>query len=126
MLTVVKLAALKPRSTIYRVADAAGLCIEVRPDGGRSWRYRYRFAGIARMLSLGTYPQISLAEARRRRDGARTRLQTGQDPSSERRAEKVRAQLSAENTFGAIAEEWLKQHLGKLADVTYRQSEWLF
>jgi hypothetical protein len=107
MLTVAKLATLKPRSTIYRVADAAGLCIEVRPDGGRSWRYRYRFAGIARMLSLGTYPQISLAEARRRRDEARTRLQTGQDPSSERRAEKVRAQLSAENTFGAIAEECL-------------------
>jgi integrase len=126
MLTVVKLAALKPRPTIYRVADAAGLCIEVRPDGGRSWRYRYRFAGIARMLSLGTYPQISLAEARRRRDAARTKLQTGQDPSSERRADKVRAQLSAENTFGAIAEEWLEQQRGKLADVTYRKSEWLF
>ena len=67
MLTAVKLAALKPRDAIYRVADFAGLCIEVRPDGGRSWRYRYRFAGSARMLSLGTYPQVSLAEARKRR-----------------------------------------------------------
>ena len=126
MLTVVKLAALKPRASIYRVADSAGLCIEVRPDGGRSWRYRYRFASSARMLSLGTYPEISLAEARKRRDEARAILQSGRDPSFERKAEKLRVQLSAENTFGAIAKEWLEQQRGKLADVTYHKSEWLF
>ena len=72
MLTALKLSTLKPRETIYRVADAAGLCIEVRPDGGRSWRYRYRFAGKPRMLSLGIYPDVSLAEARKRRDDAST------------------------------------------------------
>jgi Arm DNA-binding domain len=81
MLTVMKLGALKPRAAIYRVADGAGLCVEVRPDGGRSWRYRYRFAGNARMLSLGTYPQVSLAQARTRRDEARSVLQAGLDPS---------------------------------------------
>lgn len=126
MLTAVKLAALKPRTAIYRIADAAGLCIEVRPDGGRSWRYRYRFAGTARMLSLGTYPQVSLAEARRRRDEARNVLQSGRDPSSERKADKLRVKLSVENTFGAIAMEWLEQQRGALADITYHKSEWLF
>lgn len=126
MLTVVKVATLKPRDSIYRVADAAGLCIEVRPDGGRSWRYRYRFAGNARMLSLGTFPQISLAEARKRRDDARSLLQSGRDPSSERKVDKLRVKLSAENTFGAIANEWLTQQRGKLAEVTYHKSEWLF
>lgn len=126
MLTAIQLSALKPRDAIYRVADAAGLCIEVRPDGGRSWRYRYRFAGNARMLSLGTYPQVSLAEARKRRDEVRTILQSGRDPSSERKADKLRVKLSAENTFGAIAREWLEQQRGKLAEITYRKSEWLF
>ncbi|MDE2084442.1 MAG: integrase arm-type DNA-binding domain-containing protein, partial [Xanthomonadaceae bacterium] len=126
MLTAVQLSVLKPRATIYRVADAAGLCIEVRPDGGRSWRYRYRFAGNARMLSLGAYPQISLADARKRRDEARNVLQSGRDPSSERKADKLRVKLSVGNTFGAIALEWLEQQRGKLANITYRKSEWLF
>ncbi len=126
MLTAIQLSGLKPRDAIYRVADAAGLCVEVRPDGGRSWRYRYRFAGNARMLSLGTYPQVSLAEARKRRDEARNVLQSGRDPSSERKADRLRVKLSVENTFGAVALEWLEQQRGKLADITYRKSEWLF
>ena len=126
MLTAIQRSGLKPRDAIYRVADAAGLCVEVRPDGGRSWRYRYRFAGNARMLSLGTYPQVSLAEARKRRDEARNVLQSGRDPSSERKADRLRVKLSVENTFGAVALEWLEQQRGKLADITYRKSEWLF
>jgi len=125
MLTAVKLAALKPRTAIYRVADAAGLCIEVRPDGGRSRRYRYRFAGTARMLWLGAYPQVTLAEARKRRDEACNVLQSGRDPPSERKADKLRVKLSVENTFGAIATEWLEQQRGKLADIMYHQSELL-
>jgi integrase len=78
------------------------------------------------MLSLGTYPQISLAEARKRRDEARTILQSGRDPSSERKANKLRIRLSVESTFGAIATAWLEQQRGKLADVTFHKSEWLF
>jgi len=109
MLTAVKLAALKPRDVIYRVADAAGLCIEVRPDGGRSWRYRYRFAGSARMLSLGTYPQVSLAEARKRRDEARTMLAEGIDPSEQRKAAKAAEVERGTNSFETIAREWFER-----------------
>src|SRR3546814_10645491 len=55
---------LKPRDKIYRLADAHGLCLEVTPSGSRLWRYRYRWAGRATMLSLGPYPIVGLAEAR--------------------------------------------------------------
>lgn len=125
MLTAMQLSTLKPRALVYRVADAGGLCIEIRPDGARYWRYRYRFAGKARMLSLGVYPEISLVVARKRRDEARSQLQSGLDPSLQRKAEKLRRKLSAENTFGAIAREWMQQQHGKLAEVTYRKAEWL-
>ena len=74
------------------------------------------------MLSLGTYPQVSLAEARKRRDEARNVLQSGRDPSSERKADKLRVKLSVENTFGAIAMEWLEQQRGKLANITFHKS----
>lgn len=74
MLTDTKLRALKPKDAVYRVADANGLCIEVRPTGARLWRYRYRFAGKASMAGLGEYPAMSLAEARAARDKARAVL----------------------------------------------------
>src|SRR6185312_6436273 len=71
MLTDTKLKALKPRGKLYRLADAAGLCIEVHPSGARYWRFRYRFASKAKMLSLGVYPDVSLADARQRLEDAR-------------------------------------------------------
>ncbi|MGH8154536.1 MAG: Arm DNA-binding domain-containing protein, partial [Rhodanobacteraceae bacterium] len=58
MLTELKLRALKPRAKVYRVADAAGLCVEVQPNGARYWRYRYRYAGKQKMVSLGVYPEV--------------------------------------------------------------------
>lgn len=74
MLTDTKLRSLKPQSKVYRLADANGLCVEVRPSGARIWRYRYRFAGKANMLTIGDYPAVSLAEARAERDKARAQL----------------------------------------------------
>lgn len=79
MLTDTKLRSLKPQGKVYRVADANGLCVEVRPSGARIWRYRYRFAGKANMLTIGDYPAVSLAEARAERDKARAQLKKGMD-----------------------------------------------
>ena len=61
----------KPGGKMYRVADEKGLCVEVTPSGGRLWRFRYRFNGKPNMLALGKYPEITLQDARERRDKAR-------------------------------------------------------
>ncbi|HLI18699.1 MAG TPA: integrase arm-type DNA-binding domain-containing protein, partial [Rhodanobacteraceae bacterium] len=124
MLTDTKLKALKARLKPYRVADAGGLCIEVHPGGSRYWRYRYRFAGKAKLLSLGVYPEVSLAEARRRRDDARRMLQTGTDPSAQRKQQKLTAHLASVTAFEPVAREWLAGR-GKLADTTRAKIGWM-
>lgn len=108
MLTDKGIRALKPRETLYRVADSAGLCIEVASTGSKLWRYRYRFAGRAKMLSLGAWPEVSLAEARERRNDARKLVTQGSDPSSVRAAQKLQARIAADNSFKSIASEWLE------------------
>ncbi|HEY0179821.1 MAG TPA: integrase arm-type DNA-binding domain-containing protein [Dokdonella sp.] len=106
-LTDTKLRALRPRDAVYRVADANGLAIEVRPTGSRLWRYRYRFAGKASMLALGEYPAVSLADARTARDEARRLLDKGINPSQARRADERERRASARNTFKTVALEWI-------------------
>lgn len=131
MLTDKAIKALAPRAALYRVTDADGLCIEVTPAGPKSprgsklWRFRYRYAGKAKMLALGEWPTVGLADARRRRDDARKLLADGRDPGGARKADKARAMLSAANTFGAIAGEWLAMQRAKLALVTITKAEWL-
>ncbi len=106
MLTNRKLQSLKPRKAVYRVADARGLCIEVRPTGALYWRYRYRCAGKAKMLSLGTYPAVSLAEARLKRDKAHKQLAQGKDPATVRKAAEAERAKAARDSFEAVAREW--------------------
>ena len=120
MLTDTKLRALKPRPTVYRVADMGGLCIEVRPTGARLWRFRYRFGGKPSMLGLGEYPQMSLQDARRERDRQRVLLDQGVDPAHARReaAEaQERAAEAPDESFKALAEEWLGKQ-GKWSEAT--------
>lgn len=106
-LTDAKLRTLKPRPTVYRVADMEGLCIEVRPTGARCWRFRYRFAGKPNMLDLGDYPAVSLQEARRERDRQRDLLKAGIDPSQARKQAQLRAQAEQDDRFEPVAREWL-------------------
>lgn len=121
MLTDTKLRALRPRATVYRVADANGLCIEVTPAGSRLWRYRYRFNGRASMLALGEYPSVGLGDARRLRDDARATLAAGVSPANAARAKRAaRAEHSA-NTFGALALEWMGTHGATLAAGTVKR-----
>lgn len=104
-LTDTKLRALKPKAKVYRIADANGLAIEVRPAGSLFWRYRYRFAGKATMATLGEYPAMTLAEARTARDRARALLKAGANPVHIARAERAAAVESATNTFAALGQE---------------------
>jgi integrase len=114
-----------PKGKLYRVADAAGLCLEVHPGGGRYWRFRYRFAGKAKMISVGTYPEISLKEARNERDKARQSIREGIDPSVKRRLDEVARRAGAATTFERVAREWLTKQKGVLAPSTFDKAEWL-
>jgi len=125
-LTDVKLRALKPADSLYRVADAKGLTIEVPTAGALRWRLRYRFAGKAKMLSLGTYPDVKLPQARDRRDAARALLLEGVDPSADRQEKKTAPDIALADeakTFRAIARDWMSKQ--DIAEVTANKNRWL-
>ncbi len=99
----------KPR----KYYDKQGLYLEVRPRKNRKpsakyWRYRYSYDGKSKLLSMGTYPKVSLTEARYRRDEARKLLKNGVNPSQARKAEKKATRILKENTFEALAREWFE------------------
>ncbi|MDR2013757.1 MAG: integrase arm-type DNA-binding domain-containing protein [Rhodanobacter sp.] len=91
----------------YKLADARGMYLEVQPGGGKWWRLKYRFGGREKRLSLGVFPDVSLADARARRDEARKLLSNGIDPGAHRKAEKAAGVERAANSFETVAREWL-------------------
>lgn len=93
-----------------RLYDSSGLYLEISPNGGKWWRLKYRFAGKEKRISLGTYPEISLKEARERRDVQRKLLSTGVDPGLHRKLEKSEQTQRASNRFEAVAREWFNKH----------------
>ena len=93
----------------YKLADEKGLYLLVNPDGAKYWRFRYRYADKEKVLALGVYPEVSLAEARRGRDDARKLLRERVDPSAERKAKKLAIRDAAENTFEKVAREWVEK-----------------
>ncbi|HRQ64635.1 MAG TPA: tyrosine-type recombinase/integrase [Xanthomonadaceae bacterium] len=105
--------------------DAGGLYLHVMPTGSRLWRMKYRHGGKERLLAFGVFPEVTLAEARKRRDATRTLLRDGIDPAAERRRAKMDAAHAGKNTFGAVAREWLERQRPVLAFVTLTKAEWL-
>lgn len=105
-LTDVEIRNARPRDKTYRLADGAGMYLEVSPAGGKYWRLKYRFAGKEKRLALGVYPEISAKEARGRRDAARRLLLDGIDPGIERKVQKAATVERAANSFEAVAREW--------------------
>ena len=107
--------------------DGGGLYLDVSKVGGRSWRWKYRRpnGGSETRLTLGSYPDVSLADARERRDKARALLRAGTDPGAEQRAKRKGAGTSAlPNTFKAVAAEWLERQRAALSTVTYNKAVW--
>lgn len=115
-LTDIKCKNAKPRDKKYKLYDARGLYLEVRPNGSKYWRFRYRYLEKEKLLSLGVYPEISLAEARERCLDARKLLHDNIDPSAERKDAKVRAKAGADNSFEAIARQWHDNFKEKWSD----------
>ena len=90
----------------YKLGDAGGLYLEVAPTGGKWWRLKYRHGGKEKRLSLGVYPDVSLKDARQRRDDARKLLANDIDPAENRKAVKASQAERAGNSFEVIAREW--------------------
>ncbi|WP_043804346.1 tyrosine-type recombinase/integrase [Arenimonas malthae] len=111
-LTDAAIRAAKPRAKPFKLSDSGGLYLEIAPSGGKWWRYKYRLAGREKRLSLGTYPDTSLADARDRHAQARKLVAQGIDPSAHRKAEKAANVERVANSFEVVAREWLavKRH----------------
>jgi integrase len=113
----------KPSEKPFKLIDSHGLHIEVRPSGAKLWRYRFRIDGNETMCALGSYPEVSLADARAARDEARKLVRQGKNPAHHRRALRA-AQISENaNSFEAIAREWVAQHQAKWTPYYLRQVE---
>ncbi len=101
----------KPTNKTQKLADGEGLYLEISPSGGKYWRMKYRFHGKEKRLAFGTYPNISLAEAREKRRLAKKELDAGRDPSEIKKLTKIENQKDYDNSFENIAREWHKQKI---------------
>ncbi|HCT7630511.1 TPA: tyrosine-type recombinase/integrase [Citrobacter koseri] len=109
----------KPKDKSYKLSDGGGLYLEVTTSGSRYWRLKYRYGGKEKRLAFGVYPEVSLAEARDKRDVAKKVIAAGNDPGEIKKAEKIAQKISFENTFEAIAREW-HQHKADRWSLRYR------
>lgn len=119
-LTDIKCKASKADKKPIKLSDGQGLYLLVNPNGSKYWRLKYRFFGKEKMLSLGVYPEISLADARKKKNEAREILSNGRDPSFVKKEEKRQARISNGNNFETIARKW---HEHKLDSWTPRYGE---
>lgn len=112
-LTDTKIKSLKAKSERYRVSDSGGLTLEIMPSGTKAWRYRYQLHGVRQpTLTIGNYPEISLADARKRRDEWAVLVARGESPKRAMQAEKS-AKL---NTVAAFGAEWLEEQVKGKSD----------
>lgn len=106
----------------FTMTDERGLSIQINPNGGKWWRLRYRFEGKEKMLSLGTYPDVALKDARERRDAARKLLTDGIDPGQQRKARKMAKAGMAANSFEVICREWLENKRSNIEEAQYKKA----
>lgn len=116
----------RPKEKPYKVADAQGLYLLISPRGSKLWRVKYRINGIERKLAIGSYPEITLAEARAARDKARKQLSQSVDPNAAKRQDRINAIISAGNSFAIVAEELIdKKAKEGLTVPTVEKMRWL-
>ncbi|WP_088190870.1 site-specific integrase, partial [Sphingobium sp. Z007] len=115
----------KPADKPYKVTDSQGLYLLVNPRGSKLWRIKYRIDGVERKLSLGAYPEITLAEARAARDAARRQLAHAIDPNVAKRQARIEASIRASNSFASVAEELIEKKAREgLAEPTLEKMRW--
>ena len=119
-------ASAKSRDKDYKLSDGGGLYLLVRPTGAKLWRLNYRHLGKYRTLAFGSYPEVSLADARNKRDEARRQIAAGLDPTHEQKVALAKAQVAENDTFKAVALEWIeKQEREQMAEITLSNIRWL-
>lgn len=105
-LTDSEIKAAKPRQKPYKLSDGDGLVLLIQPNGSKWWRFRYRYNGKEKNLSLGVYPEVTLKTARSLRVTASDLLKQGIDPSQHRQEQKLVKSLADENSFESVARQW--------------------
>ncbi|MGB9153645.1 MAG: integrase arm-type DNA-binding domain-containing protein [Alphaproteobacteria bacterium] len=105
-LTTKKIDNAKPKKKIFYMFDGNGLYLQVSPQGGKYWRFKYRFDNKEQRIAFGVYPDVSLQEAREKREKARKQVAAGINPIADKKDQRRMAAISAENTFETIAREW--------------------
>jgi integrase len=113
----------KAQDKPVKLFDGGGLFLLISPLGSKHWRVKYHFSGKEKLLSLGPYPELSLAEAREKRSEAKKQILQGIDPSSVKRLEKIKSRLQAADTFGALADEWISIKCKDKAPATIKQKK---
>jgi integrase len=113
------------REKPYKLSDGGGLFVLVKPNGSKLWQQKYRHFGKERLLSHGQYPDVSLAQARKKREEARAMVAEGGDPSVQKRLDQIQAETLSRTTFLLVAEEYLQMACEReLADATIRKKIW--
>lgn len=125
LLTEVNCKAAKPREKVYYLNDGAGLRLRIRPDGSRTWIYRYRLGGKELSAGLGAFPIVSLQIARAKAQESREHVMKGDNPSTAKRIAKASRIIKGEETFGAIARDWLIQNKSEWSSHHYERNEGL-
>ena len=106
MLTDVQIRKAQPQAKGYKLTDGESLHLYISPTGAKSWRMRYSFAGKEKLLTIGPYPKVGLAEARRERDAAKDLLAQGRDPGAVKKTARIVAVEAAQQTFEIVARDW--------------------
>jgi integrase len=115
----------KPKEKPYKVSDSQGLYLLINPKGSKLWRVKYRMNGVERKLALGSYPEITLAEARSARDAARRQLAHSIDPNFVKRQERIEAGIRASNSFSSVAQELIEKKAREgMAEPTLAKMRW--
>ncbi|WP_371261691.1 tyrosine-type recombinase/integrase [Ruegeria sp. TM1040] len=126
VLSDAKIRALKPKEKPYKQADFDGLFLLINPGGSKLWRFKYRWMDKEKLLSFGKYPDLSLKQARDKRDAARKVLAEGKDPSFERKREQAAKEAEHRETFSKLADALLeKKRLEGKSASTLVKTEWL-
>jgi hypothetical protein len=115
-LSDVQLRTAKPKEKDYKLSDGQGLYLLINTTGGKLWRFDYSFRGKRKTLAFGSYPTLSLSDARQRREDAKKLIANGTDPSDFKKDQKTAIELAALNTFEAVTLKWFETHKGRWSE----------